>query len=182
MKKLLVLILVFGTASMAVAVPVLRVDPADVKDNYYASDVITIQLYDKGAVRGIAMDAITDYGCGGVVFNETFNSAFDIQWPGQLNADGMLLEYTAALTTTSNYATGVLYSFEYHVPSVPFSTMITITTYNDGGNIWYPAEVDYADGSAYICPPELAVTIHKCPEPTTIAFLGLGGLMLRRKR
>jgi hypothetical protein len=186
MKKLLVFVLVLGLASMAMAVPVLRVDPQDAKDHYMPSDVITIQLYDEGDVIGIAVDAVVDGGAGGTADNpQTFHSAFTSTGPGTLNSDGTLVEWAWGLMTAyPPVATGALYSFEYHVPAALPSTWINITTMNDGGNMWYSTQVDYGDGTSYIAADsgELGVAIHVIPEPATIALLGLGGLLLRRRK
>jgi len=184
MKKLLIFCLVISMAPCALAVPVLRVDPADLRDYYYPSSVITIQLYDSGQVIGFSIDAITDNGVGGTALEPQVINAKLSRYGhfGTLNSNGMLVEYVYGFTDiVQQPATGVLYSFDYHIPDVPFSTIINIHTTNDGGDNWYPAEIDYIDGSYYRAPPELGLVIH-LPEPATMILLALGGLALLRKR
>jgi len=192
MKKLLVLALVLGLASIAMAVPVLRVDPADQKNDYSPSDWITIQLYSPTtdlAIVSVTIDAITDNPGGPAkgLANEPqiFNPNYGTQFPGVLNDSGLLVKYMGASDTTipARGATGVLYSFEYHVPNVPFSTMISITTWDDGelGN-YYPAAIVYKNGQEVDGTIGMTTPIHVIPEPATIALLGLGGLLLRRKK
>lgn len=61
MKKLvLMLMLVLGTASIALADPLFRVDQ---KDSYSPSDWITIQLYDSGQVDAFCVEGIIDVIC-----------------------------------------------------------------------------------------------------------------------
>lgn len=195
MKNLLIFVLVLGMASMAVAAitgPYFQVDPASQKDNYVPSDLIKIDLVSPTSdplVIGITIDAITDSPTGATMGNasepQLFNANFGLALPGSLNDDGMLVEYMAASDTTipARGATGILYSFEYHVPNVPYSTMINIQSFDDGGTNWSPAAVVYkspggeVDGTIGMLTP-----IHVIPEPATIALLGLGGLLLKRRK
>jgi len=190
MKKLLVLVLVLGMASMAMAVPSFRVAPADAKDTYLPSDIIVIQLVNPTLdlpVVSMTIDAISDNGedaLGTAAAPQVFNANFGTIFPGLLNADGVLVKFMGASDTTipARGASGILYSFVYHVPDVPFSTMIHIQTYDDGevGN-YYPASLVYQNGTTFDGTLG-GLAIHVTPEPATIALLGLGGLLLRRKK
>lgn len=186
MNKLLIYVLVLGLTSMVMATPVLRIDPKDVRDDFYPGKIITIQLYDSGSVIGMEVDAFTDNPSGtalGSAVLDAYNSNWNVTQNTSLNVDGLLVEGMAAAETVIGASvTGVLYSFEYRVPKVPFSTMLIIGTYNDGGNNWYLAEIDYADGSRWVAPPELCIVIHNLPEPATLALLSFGAVMVRRKR
>jgi len=181
MKKLLIFVLVLGMASMALAVPVFQVDPCDAKDFYMPSDMITIQLVDTDVLT-FSVDAIVDNAGGTAAEPQTFNAGLGFTIPGALNVGGHLVEYVQASITTvpSVPVNGVLYTFEYHVPNVPASTWIVISSFADGDLYWdpyftYKTQPDY-EGSVG------EVAIHVIPEPATIALLGLGGLLLRRRK
>jgi hypothetical protein len=64
----------------------------------------------------------------------------------------------------------------------PFSTLdfnfegpgdVTLTLYRNNGLDWVPL---------YSNPGMATMTIHQIPEPITLVFLGMGGLMLRRRK
>jgi hypothetical protein len=187
MKKLLVFAMVLGMASMAMAIPYFQVDPAYQKSDYHPSDVIQIDLVSPSndlPVTGVAIDAISDGALGGLgesplTANANFNTITSM---GTLNADGWIVEgvYLNDTTIPARGATGILYTFDYHVPSVPPSTLIPIQSINDG--VYWFSEIDYKGGSSYLNPILLSGTIHVIPEPATIALLGLGGLLLRRRK
>ncbi|MBN1391534.1 MAG: PEP-CTERM sorting domain-containing protein [Sedimentisphaerales bacterium] len=162
---------------MASAVPILRV--ANPQEHYAPSEIITIELYDPDTVIGMSFDAIMDDAGGVASEPQTFNTGLNLTQPGALNEGGHLVEYVFANSTTGG-ASGVLYTFDYHVPEVPVSTIITIGSYADGDLYWEPY-FDYLSGEMYEGPLG-SVAIHVIPEPATIALLGLGGLLLRRKK
>jgi hypothetical protein len=196
MKKLLIFMLVLGLASWAWAVPYFEISgPLPIKDSYMPSEWILIDLVSPPEdlpVISVLIDSITD-NSGAIPFRtlgeadgpQTFNTNFTTKFPGLLNADGQLVEYMSAAdgTLPLRGATGTLYSFWYHVPDVPASTLIDIQTDYDY-DFWYPAEIVYADGSDVLFPDgiHMNVPIHVTPEPATIALLGLGGLLLRRRK
>jgi hypothetical protein len=182
MKKLLIVYLFLSMTSAVLALPFFRVAPADAKDHYAPSDWITIQLVDNGEVTGFIFDAIRDNVDGMADEPQIINIGFGLRKPGFLNYEGNLVSYVQAESTTvpPTPVSGVLYSFEYHVPEVPFSQIIEIGTYADGDFYLMP-EFYYLDGSSYIGHPT-PVDFHVTPEPITLALLGLGALMLRRKK
>jgi len=192
MKKLLIFVLVLGMASIAGAVPVFQVvDPCD---HYRPSDVITIALVDTGVIS-FSIDAIVDAICidpeppiipaGGYAAEpQIFNAGFGSTFPGVLNVRGNLVEYVQASITSVPPVpvSGILYTFEYHVPEVPASTLICIESLTGGPNGYWAPYFTYVGGGEYEGPVEMLECIHVIPEPATIALLGLGGLLLRRRK
>lgn len=183
MKKLLIFCVALSMSQLALALPYFRVDPADAKDHFMPSDVITIQLWDNQPVRSFYIEAITDNGIGGIAAEpQLFNGGFDFTMPGTLNYDGKLVVYVAAGVTmpAGPFPVGFLYSFEYHVPDVPMSTIVSIETFADG-DLYLLSYIDYADGSFYEGHIDGPV-LHYIPEPATLALFALGALLLRRHK
>jgi hypothetical protein len=183
MKKLLIFCIVITMTQYAFAIPCFRIAPEDAKDHYMPSEWITIQLVDEN-VRGFAIDAITDNGGLpqlGVAGSGHVNVAFGYRQDGEMNYEGMLAAYVAGESTTvpPTPVSGVLYSFEYHLPDVPLSTIVTIGTFYDD-DLWLIPYVGYIDGSYY--EGDFIPAVLHLPEPATLALLGLGALMLRRRK
>ena len=180
MKKFLVLALVLSMATMANAGIVWQSSATEV----HPSDMLTISLVTTNAehVQGLELDAIVDGSSGTAATPLTLNSHFNFADVGQLvNSGGALIKWVNASDTTvgGDYATGTLYTFLYHVPTVPASTYITIngsnqTPYGD------TVEIDFSDGTSIYSTQGLV--IHVIPEPMTMSLLGLGGLFLRRRK
>ncbi|MBN1391750.1 MAG: PEP-CTERM sorting domain-containing protein [Sedimentisphaerales bacterium] len=183
MKKLLIFCLTLSTTQLALAIPYFRIAPEDEKSwEYFPSDIITIQLCDNGQVVGFAIDAITDHGAGGTALEpQVFNPVLGYNFPGTLDSNGLLIEYIAAYNTSVPQipTTGVLYSFEYHIPYSPYQ-LVYIDTFADGDMYLLPC-FTYADGSHYEghLPSLFIDTI--VPEPATLALLALGALLLKRR-
>jgi hypothetical protein len=187
MKKLIGAFLVLAMASVAWAGTVwFEIDPADIKDSYNPSDVIRINLVADFDVCTVGIGEIASNG-GSVPNIIGFNPKFTpVGPPGiPINNGGTLIEYIAgsvAMGQPGAPAGEWLYAFEFHVPDVPASTMITIDDVTD-----YTAappkytSINSPDWTVMVS-DVVPLTIHEIPEPMTIALLGLGGLFLHRRK
>ena len=187
MKKFLILGLVLAIASYAAAATVsLVVDQEDAKTSYEESDIITINLIGSGFTAGmpdgfcsLTINAIMGPG---IASGQTVSDAYlpQMQQDGTAVNNGTTLisgpiTGTAAMGDYVGVPNGqAAYTFEYHVPDVPDSTIITL--YIDGITV----------GGSFGAPVTLTAVnpleLHVMPEPMTIALLGLGGLFLRRRK
>ncbi len=177
MKKLLVLVMVLAMAQLSLAgLATLRVAENDVKSDYAPSDMITIELVTDFGVGGLSIDQVT--GSGGTASAPALNTLLN-QAPVNpgviINAGGVLLQAVAGSTdlAVGDIAAGeVLWRFEFHVPDLPPSTIIEIGTLG-----FFAAAGDFSDMAL----ETNVLAIHIIPEPVTVALLGLGGLLLRRR-
>ena len=133
MKKLLIMLALLTMAVAANAASVgFQVDPQDVADSYLPSDIITINLVADFDVGSISLSIGADGGSAEAV--GTLHPGLAIgtvpYYAGTLYNDlGILIIGIGGGMATSEPAIPageVLYSFEFHVPDVPPSTIITI--------------------------------------------------------
>ncbi len=178
MKKLLIFMLVLGMTSSAWATLTWTVSPD--KESYAPSDIITIGIIADYYVGQMNIDDVfTD--TGGTASNPALHTLLqEGQYSDGIveNTGGLLIRdpygQIAGFEILDGVPTGeTVWSFEFHVPDVPPSTIITITA-----AIQFFADAWFMDSDDSIEPLE----IHVVPEPATIALLGLGGLLLRRRK
>jgi len=191
MKKLLIMLVLLAMAGAANAASVwFQVDPQDAADSYMPSDIITINLVADFGVGSVSLNIGADGGSAEAVgaLNAKLATALAPYYNGTLrNTLNILISDIAggaAFGQPTPAAGEVLYSFEFHVPDVPPSTIITIndvTGPNPFGGAPMSTAVASPDYMVYLT-DILPVEIHVIPEPMTIALLGLGGLFLRRRR
>jgi len=174
MKKLLILCLVMAMASAAWAGTVtMRVESGDQKTSYKESDTITIEVV---ADFDVANFSITKVWGDPTASSPALHTSFTMTPlnPGVVvNSGGVLIQSVAGSAASNISAGQVLWQFEYHVPDVPHSTWLTISSTDVWIDEYYGS--DYADSINDL-------EIHVTPEPMTIALLGLGGLFLRRRK
>jgi len=187
MKKLVSLLLILAITSVASAFTVsYQVDPADAKDDYVPSDIITINVVADAECIGASLGATTTDNGG--TADEPLYLAPELSVlanPGTIvNEGGVLVEFvsgSAPFGSPGVPAGSVIWSFEFHVPDVPPSTIITIDDLTDMTHV-PPYQTSFMDAGFNMIDDVQAVQIHVIPEPMTIALLGLGGLLLRRRR
>jgi len=181
MKKLLVLVLVLAMTQLSWAgIATLRV--AGGGDEFMPSDMITIEIvtaFEGGTdtTGSLSMDYVL--ATSGEAISTWINPGFnDIGNPGLVlgNVGGNLVQGVAGTITTSAPDIGsgeVLWSMVFHVPDLPASTIIEISTQN-----FFAAPTDFSD----MAMETNVLTLHIIPEPITMTLLGLGGLFLRRRK
>ncbi len=183
MRKLLVLVLVFVMASWANAAVV-----SFSAEDGLPGDTIGITVSSDEQVVGVMLALITDNGFGGIANPGAWDALFK-------NADagynGAAFDYGQGDLVAANgvvdpgvYATGILYTYSYDIPSdAAFGSTIAFTV-GDIPGVGYLSFIEYmAEGVATemsLTGMEFAATV--IPEPMTIALLGLGSLFLLRRR
>jgi hypothetical protein len=175
MKKILVMLMVLGMASVASATIIIDTPVKEV----VPSEIIRIALHsvDEGVIgiNGAYLQeppAQDGYGQnpGAVQWDTAGYEGYPV------NDGTTLIAYLSGSQTGTppNAYLGDISWFDYHVPYLPESTYITI--WFDGIVTGYdPATGGY---DAQVEP----LILHIIPEPMTIGLLGLGGLALLRRR
>jgi hypothetical protein len=184
MKKLLIFILVIGMASAANAM-VLGIsadgdpDPVDSTIVLAPSETIELDIFDTegysigddvyfvlvtlpsvGTISGGEINLASNPPPDTYVLDDAVGTGF---WPGPENGIGGSIVYYG---TSGTFGPGVyIDGIEFHCEG-PGDAVIELWT-----------SIDFVDWGL-----EDAVTIHQVPEPTTVLLLGLGGLLLRRRR
>ena len=178
MRKLLALVIVLAFVSTASAASVrFEVAPGTPTfgggGSYSFGQVITINLIADFAVQSFSVSIAGNYGTAVAA--------------GPVNADFVVFPNSGTMNTGGNLITGatgavafgspnvdaeeILYSFDYLVPHLPYSTNIVIDDVGFVSILGGGTSIDDVD----------AFVVHT-PEPMTIGLLGLGGLFLRRRK
>ncbi|MHC4721430.1 MAG: PEP-CTERM sorting domain-containing protein [Planctomycetota bacterium] len=178
MKKLLILTLVLGIASLATAVPTITVSNA----NPIAGE--TIQVY----ISGTAAEASTS---GGFIGGYSGFVMIDYATYGPMGGSPYLeLVYSAPAVTTAagsyGFATAASYGYFFAAHLPPWSEAKDVDV-----GLWFTFDVLVISPTGYYSevidllnpvPSNIGqVTITIIPEPITMALLGLGGLFLRKR-
>ena len=168
MKKLLVLTLVLGLATVVSAVP--ASDLADIAGMDYTVVGNTVTILSTAGVANFSLGQITpDTGTLTVgTVPSTFNAVAG-DGMADLAGTGIMGVSGAVSGTPPAYVTGTMYTFTYAGGTL----LITLedSFLGESSVQWETDAVTSLTGAT--------ITI---PEPMTIALLGLGGLFLRRKK
>ena len=175
MKKMLILMAVLGMASIANADVVLSFDGSTAIDEVtiVTSQTVTIDLYNNGSAPGDPVDffvyldfyypsegtySLSDPRLGDAAGD--FPASFTGPYLGDDDYDEV--EFSQAWAVGSDEIPGEMFLIDLHCEGIGD---VIIEAYD-----WRTEElVD-------------TLIIHQIPEPATIALLGLGGLLLRRKK
>ena len=170
MKKLLVLSLILGVASLASAGIELRPqEDASAGFVLYNTDGTSWDVY-LGVSDGLAITAtaITPDNLG---TNRKFNSIGTFSW------DGTVPGQTIGVATT--YAVGVTDTNGL----MPVGAAAKVDVALAAGQYWSTEDMGLGLGMAEIGTLDGTMsTLYVVPEPMTMALLGLGGLFLRRRK
>jgi len=200
-KRLLILILVFGMVSTASAVTVgFRVDtPETVPGGYLPGDMITISLVADFEVEGFGISRITDdvptspvdltgsYMPAGYGISLGYWSGFKTiidPLPYIVNAGNILVDNPAGDAVGAS-TFGVMGPGSPCPPATPMLTFnypITDDACLAGTTINIGLVGAYVVDTGQIVHTPVGCNIPVVPEPMTIVLLGLGGLFLRRRR
>ena len=161
MKKLLVLTLVLGIASLATA----GIDLGTIAGMSYDVAGNTVTISSTGTVNGYLLNMEADDLSA---LSNSFVPAGFLQYNYAGFASGTVWHGASASSTTG--VTGVVYSIDF-TPGASVINFVYSSIYADNSSL-------SVDGSAN----GLAGYSMTVPEPATMALLGLGALMLRRKK
>jgi hypothetical protein len=188
MKKLLILAIVVSVASMASASIVLVAsNPTPIKGE---TITMTIKTDASEAVSTFQVGIIRDDVSGGLAATGTLHSGFtqntDVGYRGDvlgLGDDAGDIGYMSGAVNPPAYITGtsvVLYTYTYTVSPSALPGVINFTIPDTSGSPYFFTSQVGLYPSATVGISGTSVTV--IPEPATIALLGLGGLLLRRRK
>lgn len=185
MKKLLIFMLVLGLASFANAAMTLEIsvdgdkDPVDSQIFLFPSETLELDIWTTADITAGVGEGFWALTCetadgtisggkslfpqetGIVIYDDAVGNGVPVP-AGENGVWGMI-----ALATIDKVPAGsVIYDdIVFHCEWYPNDVLVTLWE-TDGTSVW----------------PLDTVTIHQIPEPTTMLLLGLGGLLLRRRK
>lgn len=184
MKKLLILMLVLGVASMANATLQISVgadqDPLDTEYTVLPSETIMLDIWtdaDIGAFENVTWALVTaddeatiTTGLGLIAGYTVMGNVQDMSW-GPEGINGRFGGYFAGMSGNPTAGATLYDEFTFHCVNDEKDAVIELWQLQDlGGDQWgFETLLDSA-------------VIHQIPEPMTMVLLGLGGLLLRRRK
>lgn len=169
MKKLLVLMLVLGMASMATAGLSFATSSATI----LVGGTTTVGLTTDVAVAGGSLTNIVGYYAGSVASLSVAGGA--AVTPGMDTVNAQAAPYVGYFQTIMGTTTAGGFLLDDEIVSA------TLTGLSAGTYTIY-----VYDGASWTSPPgptgSFTLTVNAIPEPMTIGLLGLGGLFLRRRK
>ena len=178
MKKLLIFSLVLAMASVVSAATVIDIDVNGVAwagDDVKPSDIISVTISDDEVHSGY-LETLLSFSNG-----DYEDETFVMDGVGWLIYGGQINDQTEGFDAYFNgsvlmpRAADDVYTLDFHVPNYKEASDWIIIDATGGTWDGITAAAGDADGLPY-------VAIHVIPEPATIVLLGLGGLLLRRRK
>jgi len=175
MKKLLIFALVLGMATFANAAIVISVNGDITKDTItiLPSEIVTIDIWNTGGDVPVDFLSYLDFADpqnGNYYLSSPRLGSHAGNFPASFLGPYNMVTYEEVEMTqawavgTPEAAPGPIFLIDLHCEG---PGDVTVTLWD--GRVGYEAPVD-------------TLIIHQIPEPATIALLGLGGLLLRRKK
>ena len=177
MKKLLILMLVLGMASIAAATPIACTLSLTTTDAIVLDTTITVQLKASQKVGTFSnVDFTTDQANNDMTLG-SWQASPATSDPGTLNGAADLIDDASAGWTTPFVAAGVvLYEFDVYIDDAGWISSTDVGQYDLNNPDW--TLMDPMDQQYYV----VSHTNLYVPEPMTIMLLGFGGLFLRRRK
>ena len=144
-------------------------------------ETISVSIFSTCVTDHIRMDRISDADFG-MASNLYLNPNYILPLNEGIvvNEGGVLIEgVSTGVVPIGPSVAGVLYSFDYKVPSIAVGHMLTIFADPSGGAINQVYLYD-SDSWKYVTPESLTLTV--VPEPGSVLLFGIGFLFLRKDR
>ena len=166
MKKLLTLMLVFGLASVASAS--LSMDISGTVEVVQGDTLTITTSSDDTAQEGYLGYIIIEAGGDGALSNPvTLSNAGNIAGTNPYSEEGWGVGYElSASSTVSDLVAGDHFTVDWATSGLNVGDTAVVS-------LWLDPDYDT---------PQATATLTVIPEPMTIALLGLGGLLLRRRK
>jgi hypothetical protein len=178
MKKLLILMLVLGMASIAAATPITCTLSLTTADPIVQGTTITVQLKADQKIWSVGNIDFTTDTTGNDMTLGSWQASPATSDNGTLNGDADLIDDASAGWTSPYVAADtVIYEFDVYYDAAGWVSATDVGTYDLANPDW-DLMTSPMDEQYYVA----AYSNLYLPEPMTVALLGFGALFLRRRK